>query len=286
MAPLHRTPARTTTTLLAATASLILAASGFAQTAAPEQTAPPAQAIPGQPAPPVNQDVAKKHLTAARNALAELTQLPAAAQLAGESRTRVQQLITSFNELITKNSDWRDSYAKVETSLAALLEADEPEPGSVGASGTAGAVGTSGTTRSVDPTIRAKLIEFGTHLAQFENVAGGTSSEPAEPTAPTEPSTPTGPPTTEARPPAPDQDTTTAAQDLLRHVEAIEVILNAQAVAQAAATSAAGGAVTTSSTPSGSTRTTITGPDVKLSAGQIEQIKRHLAELRQLIDKK
>ena len=112
-------------------------------------------------------------MTAARESLSQLTQLPAAAQLTGDARTQVSQLISNFNELITTNTEWRASYAKVQANLNALVgdqKADEspaptPAPG-------AGAVGTSGTT-SVDPAIRAKLVEFRTHLMDFEKAAGG-----------------------------------------------------------------------------------------------------------------
>jgi hypothetical protein len=75
-------------------------------------------------------------------------------------------------------------------------------------------------------------------------------------------------------------------RDLLLHVEALEVILGAQARVQKEATAAAGGAVVSSETPSGSTRTTVTGPDVTLNAQQLEQITAHLAEMRRLLEKK
>ena len=76
------------------------------------------------------------------------------------------------------------------------------------------------------------------------------------------------------------------ARDLLLHVEALEVILGAQARVQKEATAAAGGAVVSSETPSGSTRTTVTGPDVTLNGQQLEQVKTHLAEMRRLLEKK
>ena len=76
------------------------------------------------------------------------------------------------------------------------------------------------------------------------------------------------------------------ARDLLLHVEALEVILGAQARVQKEATAAAGGAVVSSATPSGSTRTTVTGPDVTLNGQQLEQVKAHLAEMRRLLEKK
>ncbi len=156
-------------TTLAAAASIAVATSGFAQ------TAPPAQ-----PAPDVNKEMAKQHLTAARNTLSELTQLPAAAQLTGEARTQVQQLISNFNELITKDTEWRASYAKVESNLAVLLGAEAP----AAASGTPGAVGTSGSAsagiaKALDPAIRAKLTELRTHLDRFEAVVDAPPSPAA-----------------------------------------------------------------------------------------------------------
>ena len=142
MAGTKRTHVRWMTTLIA-TASIAFAAPGSAQTAPPTQ-----------PAPSVNQDLVKQRLTTARNTLSAVTQLPAAAQLTGETRTRMQQLINNFNELITTGADWRVPYAKIESGLAVLL-------GPVAApSGTPGAVGTSGTGQPMDPAIRDMLVEF------------------------------------------------------------------------------------------------------------------------------
>ena len=129
-----------------------------------------------------------------------MTQLPAAAQLSGETRTQVQQLITNFNELITNTTDWRASYDKVAETLSSLLGPDTadtaaasasptaaatPDPGATTAgaanagaanagAANAGAVGTSGTaTAQLDPALRAKLVELRTHLKQFEKASGG-----------------------------------------------------------------------------------------------------------------
>jgi len=128
-----------------------------------------------------------------------MTQLPAAQQLAGENRTQVTQLIANFNELITTNSDWKASYAKVEANVNALIGSaaatDEPKAtppaasaeaagatgtagtaGTAGATGTSGSVGTSGTAAtSIDPQVKAKLTEFRAHLKEFEKAAGGAS---------------------------------------------------------------------------------------------------------------
>ena len=322
-------------TALATAAVVALASPTDAQTVPP----PPASALSSA-------DLAKVHLTAARNALSDVTQLPAAAQLTGETRTRVQQLITSFNELIGK-SDWRGPYAKVEANLSTLLGSETPAP----ATATPGAVGTSGAAAGLDPAIRAKLVEFRAHLDMFKTVASAAAPAPAAPpaaaaappaaaTPPASPpaSAPASPPPTPApatttppatppatMPPAPtaptaaptpppaaeppaspdprpdtpsptvavnddgqdlSQDVSGVARDLLLHVEALEVILGAQTRVQKEATAAAGGAVVSSDTPSGSTRTTVTGPDVTLGGQQLEQVKAHLAEMRRLLEKK
>jgi hypothetical protein len=211
--------------------------------------------------PVADQDLVRRHLTAARNLLSDVTELPAAAQLTGDKRSQVQRLISNFNELIAAGPNWRDSYAKVAENLEGILAQEEPP------SGQAGAVGTSGTpVAPLDASIRTKLVEFRAELGRFEAAASGsapvarTSAQPA-------------------------QKATVMSPELV-HIEAIEVILDAQARAQKAATAAAGGAVTSSQTASGSTRTTIANPDVTLSAGQLEQIKSHLTELRRLVERK
>jgi len=271
-------------------AALVAAAALFFSGPVFAQTQPPAS---DQTPVTVDQTVVRKYLTDARNSLSDLTELPAATQLTGEPRARVQQLITNFNELITKTTDWRASYEKVESILSSLLAA-EPAPDS----GTPGAVGTTGTTAAIDRTVRAKLIEFGTHLEQFKVAAsGGTpSTEPEVPNEPPAPAPPDAPPTTAADEPPdnPPVDPDVAeraeaadiARDIALHVEAIEVILGSQASAQRAAVAAAGGAVVTSPTPSGSNRTTVTSPDVTLNDSQLDQIRTHLAEIRRLIEKK
>lgn len=247
-----------------------------------------------QPSAAVDQTLARQYLTDARNALSDITELPAAVQLSGEPRVRVQQLITNFNELITKTTDWRESYDKVEASLALLLADGDP------AAGTPGAVGTAGTTTSLDPTIRAKLVEFGTHLEQFKSVASGeATTEPSQPESPNEPPVTTEPEATpetatpdEERPENQPVDPGVAAaaeiagvsRDIALHVEAIEAILGAQGAAQQEAVAAAGGQVVTSPTPSGSTQTTITSPNVTLTPSQLDEIKTHLTEIRRLVE--
>src|SRR5687768_5419500 len=57
-------------------------------------SAPTGQASGGSGA---DQEAVRQHLSAAREALAELTKLPAASQLQGEQRQQVAQLISDFN---------------------------------------------------------------------------------------------------------------------------------------------------------------------------------------------
>ena len=195
--------------------------------ASPAASASPQQADTASPQQADTQSV-RRHLTAARDTLSQLTQLPAAAQLTGDARTQVSQLISNFNELITTNTEWRASYTKVQTNLNALVGDQRADESPAPAAGAAGAVGTSGTV-ALDPAIRAKLVEFRTHLMEFEKAAGGGSAgspsaepsptpgaQPSEPAAapsspaaaqPSEPtaapaSPPAAPPSEPAAPPA------------------------------------------------------------------------------------
>ena len=189
---------RSTRWPIAAAAAALLALPGAAaaqsQTTTPQQNPaqPPQQQDPQQPPtqqPPttsssqpaasgqVDAAAAKQHLTEARESLSQLTSLPEAAKLQGDNRTQVSELISNFNELITTQANWRASYDKVNANLTALLGPDTTDPSA--ASGTAGAVGTSGSSAStLDPAIRAKLVDFRTHLKAFQEAAGGSSTEP------------------------------------------------------------------------------------------------------------
>ncbi|HSC25760.1 MAG TPA: hypothetical protein VLD67_00715 [Vicinamibacterales bacterium] len=155
--------------LSALAALMALPAAVLAQV--PSPMAPPAS----QPARPVDQQAARGHLTDARNTLSDMTQIPAAAQLTGDARALVSELIISFNQMIAKNADWRLFYPKIEAGLNALLTsrtADEP------AERRPGAVGTSGTAVSLDAEIQARLLEFRDHLQKFRNAAGGATPLP------------------------------------------------------------------------------------------------------------
>ena len=290
-------------TIAIATATILaMPLSGLAQT--PQQTPPPTPSQPEQQATPpapqadASKDAAKAHLTAARNTLSQITQLPAAGQLQGETRAQVSQLISNFNELITTKEDWKASFAKVESNVDALLAGSgTPEAGKPAAAG------------ELDPAIRGKLVEFRQHLTKFEQAASGAPTDPAAapsaatPPAQTPPSTPPPdtpprtpptsqtPPTTqtpanqpEPTPPQQQEEKATAEpEELLRHIEAIEAIIGAQAAAQA--TQSTQNPVGTTGTASGSTRTTVTGRDVMLTPEQVQQLRTHLAELRRLVGK-
>ncbi|MEP6915164.1 MAG: hypothetical protein ABJC89_05935 [Acidobacteriota bacterium] len=142
-------------------------------------------------APQGDSSSVRQHLSEARDTLAEMTKLPAAAQLQGDARNQVAQLISTFNELITTQSNWKASYAKVQSSLAALLGSDttdaamtaaspSPAPAAnapAGSNPSAGAtaanpVGTAGAAKAeLDPAIRAKLVDLRRNLSEFEKAA-------------------------------------------------------------------------------------------------------------------
>jgi hypothetical protein len=164
----------------------------------PNAAQPPAGQPPAAQAQPQSTDTeaAHRHLLAARETLAQLTQLPAAAQLSGEPRNQIAQLITNFNELISAQSNWKASYDKVSANLTTLLgpansdneatagaptpnagATPTPAPGApapnAGAAPAPGAVGTSGTaTVELDPAIRAKLVDLRKNLNDFKKAAG------------------------------------------------------------------------------------------------------------------
>lgn len=223
------------------------------QPATPPSHPTSAPQAPASPSTSANEEEARRHLTEARNTLSALTQLPAAAQLSGEARTQVAQLISNFNELITTQSQWRDSYTKVSATLTAMLGPDPTASDPTNASGTAGAVGTSGSATApaaIDPAVREKLVELRRNLSAFEKAATGGASAtttPADAAATTTPATTpatTTPATTPATtPPATSEPTAPATSgttgtmdtqstagnaDVMKHVTAIEALLKMQ----------------------------------------------------------
>jgi len=297
-----------------------------ASPAAQPQEAASTPAEQSQPQGQIDAAAAKQHLMAARDSLSQLTQLPAAAQLAGETRTQVSQLIANFNEMIGATTNWREAYNKVNANLTALVGAESASSASVeqpaqpSPTGTPGAVGTTGVAAGgLDPTLRAKLVEFREHLMKFEQAAGGGSatsetpssngattapsasspsasspsspapsaaSSPAPSTTPAEqtPATtgPQNPPaTTATTAPRPDATTQSSA---VRHIEAIEAILSGRP----ASSSTSSGSNPAAATPPAAATAGTSGASasVTLNASQLEQIRRHLSELRKAVDKK
>jgi hypothetical protein len=139
-----------------------------------------------------DQEAVRQHLSAARQSLAELTQLPAAGELQGEQRQQIADFISRFNEFATSTTDWRTKYEAVDESLDRILDqADqpgmaagptagaaattgtEPQAGAAGAEAQADAAGTTGAADgSFDPSIIAKLRETRQHLDAFELATG------------------------------------------------------------------------------------------------------------------
>jgi hypothetical protein len=146
----------------------------------PAQPPTAAEPQPGQPGQ-VDANAAKKHLSEARDTLSQITSMPEAAKLQGDSRTQVSQLISGFNELITTQANWRDAYSKVDATLTSLIGPETSDPAATGTTGTTGTTATTGTagaaSTAIDPAIRTKLVEFRAHLKLFEKAAGG--GEPA-----------------------------------------------------------------------------------------------------------
>jgi hypothetical protein len=170
ISPMHCFPARWTRSLAAA-ALLTLPLAASAQTSDTK----------------VDAAASKRHLSAARDTLSQLTSMPEAARIQGDARTQVSQIISNFNQLITTQSDWRSAYAKVDTGLIAVLGPEAAADPAAPVSGVAGAVGTAGSAAaSLDPAVRAKLVEFRAHLKEFERAAGGASSGAMPPTVATD----------------------------------------------------------------------------------------------------
>lgn len=326
--PREATPDTAAASTSAAGSTAAAAGSGATGTAsttgsAAQDPAQPPAAAQSQ----VDQEAARRHLTEARDTLSQLTQLPAAAQLSGEARTQVSQLISNFNELITTQSEWRTAYAKLDANLTALVGPDATDAeatggvstgtagttGTAGATGTSGTAGTTGTTAGVanlDPAIRAKLVELRAKLNQFEKAAGGVAAAAAatdsttgsmgsttgSTTSSTSGST-TGATTTtgssagsmtgsQSTTPSTPQSTSAATeqmghQEAMRHIAAIEAILNANSPAS----STAGTSGSTTGTTAGTTGSTTpaTGAGLTLTSAQLEQLRTHLTELRRLV---
>ncbi|HWK10150.1 MAG TPA: hypothetical protein VNR64_08870, partial [Vicinamibacterales bacterium] len=246
--------------------------------------------------------------TQARDSLAQLASMPEAAKLQGDARTQVSQLISNFNELITTQSNWKDAYGKVENNLNALIGPDTGAAagsmaGTAGTSGTgtAAPTGTAGSAAAnpsgsaaasgeaagaaqLDPAIRAKLVEFRTHLKAFEQAAGGEaaisssapSTEPSNPSSATPPANPSNP-ASPSTPPmsAPPASTTTATQGAV----------GTSGTSAPAATDARTAEMQTQANRELDAIQAILAQSKngRLDKAQVDELKSHLSQLRQLL---
>jgi hypothetical protein len=247
----------------------------------PTQSQPPSQPPAGQPptspteqpqpstaaSPQVDKDAAKQHLTAARNSLSQMTQMPEAAQLTGDARTQVSELISNFNTLISTPTNWSAAYAKVEANVTSLIgpkgATDEPAP----RTGTEGAVGTTGPV-TLNPELKAKLVEFRGHLERFEEAAGGARTDDAQPAAAPASGAPAAAAPAAAAPATaepPAHASTMSRDEAMQHIQAIETLL--------------GGNASAPGTPGAAPSTS----PVTLDAAKVEQLRSHIAELKRII---
>lgn len=124
-------------------------------------------------AQPGDQAAARQHLSAAQQALAELTKLPAAAQLQGDQRTLIAKFIGDFNAFATASSDWRTKYQVVDESLDKILsDAANAPPAPATPPPAAGAGAAPAEGGPLDATIVEKLKTMRTELNQFEVSSG------------------------------------------------------------------------------------------------------------------
>jgi hypothetical protein len=258
---------------------------------------------------------ARQALLQARESLAELAKSPEAAQLQGQPRTEVSELITNFNALLSAESGWYEQYKLVMQNLYNVLgpaSADETATGTTGSTTSGSASGTSGTTGSTagtsDPAssgevpaaLRSKLVDFRQKLTEFGRAAGapdvtggvssssssaGTGSQaPATPGTSSE--TPSGTSGTSGMTPA-------ESETLEKHLDAIDDIIQ-QAISGGASTgSATPGSTTSGSTgtsgstsgTSGATSGTSASPGagvVTIDRSKLDSIQSHLQRIREI----
>ena len=207
----------------------------------------------------VDEAAAREHLSQARQALADLTKLPAATQLQGEQRTTIANFIQAFNAFATATTDWRSKFTAVNQQLDQILASSDAAGTSSGTAGTTGSsataatssatsgTGTAGSTGAAapagayDPTIIAKLREVKTHLDGFQEASG----------------------------------------DPTPHYDAIEKIIDS-ALNGTSSSSASGSVGTSGSTASttGATGDASATGSVTLTRAQLEEIRQHVEKLR------
>jgi hypothetical protein len=202
----------------------------------------------------IDEAAAREHLSQARQALADLTKLPAATQLQGEQRTQIANFIQSFNAFATATTDWRSKFQAVEQQLDQILASADSSNTSSGTAGTTGssataatssgsgatgATGASGTAAAAgyDATIISKLREVKTHLDAFQEASG----------------------------------------DPTPHYDAIEKIIDSALNGGAAGSGSVG---TSGTTSTGATGDASASGSVSLTRAQLEEIRQHVEKLR------
>jgi len=201
----------------------------------------------------IDEAAAREHLSQARQALADLTKLPAATQLQGDQRTQIANFIQSFNAFATATTDWRSKFQAVEQQLDQILASADASNTSSGTAGTtgssataassgagaSGATGASGTAAAggYDPAIIAKLREVKTHLDAFQEASG----------------------------------------DPTPHYDAIEKIIDSALNGGAAGSGSVGTSGTTSTSATGDASAS---GSVSLTRAQLEEIRQHVEKLR------
>jgi hypothetical protein len=191
----------------------------------------------------VDPAAARQHLANARQALADLTKLPAATQLQGDQRTAITNFIQAFNAFATAQNDWKSKFIVVDQQLDQILatasaggpatEASTGATGTTGSSSTASAGAAAPAAGGYDPSIVEKLRQMRTELDAFLLATG--DPEP--------------------------------------HIKAIEKIL--------AGNDAAAGSATAGTTGTTSAASTTSSSGVTLTADQVNQIRQHLEAMRQ-----
>ena len=210
----------------------------------------------------VDEAAAREHLSQARQALADLTKLPAASQLQGEQRTTIASFIQAFNAFATATTDWRSKFATVSTQLDQILASAGAADTTTGTSGTnagstagattgsasaSGSTGSTGTSAAgsasasaggYDPAIISKLREVRTHLDAFQEASG----------------------------------------DPTPHFDAIEKIIDS--ALNGTSGSGSVGTSGTSATATGTTGDASASGSVTLTRAQLEEIRQHVEKLR------
>ena len=235
-------------------------------------SAPSGQASGGSGA---DQEAVRQHLSAAREALAELTKLPAASQLQGEQRQQVAQLISDFNTFATATTDWRGKYETIDRELDQILGMGATgSTGSMSGTASGSAAGTSGSAGASSGTAADASTAGASGTSGASGAAGAAGAAGAGGAA--------------GGSAALDPTIIAKLQEVRKHldgfeeasgdptfvVEKIEKILD-----QAAGGASAGGAVGTSGS-TGSAGSSASGGSVTLTASQVQELRRQLDSIK------